>query len=915
MNTQVPAPPSDNNAVENKSSDHEFSDLDLAEIWRTILRPGAAEDEQFVNKYFKWRRPISVEGLLLGQPRIWTSWGYKATYPKLAIFLEKASLEDKFRCQIIVEDLETHEDRHERRTFRYNEAHGRLSRVFDGLKTLPTEIDEAKPVCTWRKDQNLMARLSRVLHVTDVSPLVLSCIFGTSSSIDISHIAAFVDRNLNGSNWAKVNLLQIRHLNWSSYIYEYHFSFYYVTLDYFDIGTIKPDLRNARRSCTFGQSKNSKHRYIHEESVSFLLCGHFDVFSCIQLGDAYFKPRYAKDSGPRVFRAYEPNQSPGQFFLYWIAVALFHARSRWENAIDALDAEVTSPSDVVFMEDRNDLMADDPQFSLSKTYFWALQTYKLFERTLQQTVTTWDNFKQDSLPRIRDGRISREDWEAGVVSIDRAIDTLKLKIARVQRGIQDVKDLRESLQSTAAVFDSRTAVRQGENIRLLTYITLLFLPLSFGTGIFGMQIIESSPRAVKAFAITLPTIFVATALIIFNLDTVMAAFNALDRRLTLSLQQQMRLHHRPTWKDRAYALHQDHLSTAPPARKAAKQSSHWVYLLYIVEAATVIIPVLEVNAAVHCYGILSSSDDEKKQENAVTEEPELGSGRHDTKRDEIQRKVERAAKEAREQEQKQKEQEEGVLRSLPRRFLGVCFTWVRTVFHLLINLLRALFVPIWIILLVIEYGLISSALMLLTNHTLVEETSAQGLKNVSSESTPTRSISPFVGAWRILGLNTISLPWRRHQRRENKSTYNLTPRKSQKRFFRNMRHRMNEDFTLQGPPQPPIQLVPRPQSGQYKYEFPRIPGEEHRNPELSTFAVEERSATVNKIWRAARFANHGGGFVPGDFARSEMDPGTSSNFDNPNIGASSPTVVREYHRPISTFSEPPPRERKIVTEK
>ena len=31
------------------------------------------------------------------------------------------------------------------------------------------------------------------------------------------------------------------------------------------------------------------------------------------------------------------------------------------------------------------------------------------------------------------------------------------------------------------MFDSRTAVRQGDNIRLLTYITLLFLPLSFGT--------------------------------------------------------------------------------------------------------------------------------------------------------------------------------------------------------------------------------------------------------------------------------------------------------------------------------------------------------------------------------------------------------------------------------------------------
>ena len=117
-----------------------------------------------------------------------------------------------------------------------------------------------------------------------------------------------------------------------------------MTLDYFDADTIKPDPRKARRSSPFGQRKNTKHRYIHEETLSFLLCGHFDdAFSCYQLVDTYFRPRYAKSTGPRAFRSYDPKQSPGQLFLYWIAVALFHARSRWENAIDALDSAVKSP--------------------------------------------------------------------------------------------------------------------------------------------------------------------------------------------------------------------------------------------------------------------------------------------------------------------------------------------------------------------------------------------------------------------------------------------------------------------------------------------------------------------------------------------------------------------------------------------
>lgn len=131
---------------------------------------------------------------------------------------------------------------------------------------------------------------------------------------------------------------------WSSYIYEYHFSFYYVTFDYFEPDTVKPDPRKIRRSCPFGKRKSMKHRYIHEEAISFLLCGHFDdAFTCYQLGDTYFRPRYARDTGPRFFRTYDPSQSPGQLLLYWIAVALFHARSRWKNAIDALDAEIKAP--------------------------------------------------------------------------------------------------------------------------------------------------------------------------------------------------------------------------------------------------------------------------------------------------------------------------------------------------------------------------------------------------------------------------------------------------------------------------------------------------------------------------------------------------------------------------------------------
>lgn len=109
-----------------------------------------------------------------------------------------------------------------------------------------------------------------------------------------------------------------------------------------------------------------------------------------------------------------------------------------------------------------------------------------------------------------------------------------------------------------------------------------------------MQIIHSNSQTVKAFAITLPSITVITALLIINLESIMAILESTLRKFTSILQEQMRSHHRTNWKSKAHALQQDHLATKPPSRKATRQSSHWVYILFVIEAILVLFPVSEV---------------------------------------------------------------------------------------------------------------------------------------------------------------------------------------------------------------------------------------------------------------------------------------------------------------------------------
>ncbi|EDN10853.1 CorA-like Mg2+ transporter domain family protein [Histoplasma capsulatum] len=637
------------------ATDKSLEASNLAEIWKAIFRPGAAEENQFANKYYTWHRPLSIQALL-GQPRTWTSWSYRAAYPKLSTLLEQASLENKLRCRVNFVELAIDNDRYDLRKLSYNEAHAPLSVIFDALNVIPTQMGRADHSEVKIEGIALIKKLARILHITDISPLVLNCIFGTSSGLDISHIAAFVDRNLNGLNWAKVNLLQMRNAGWSSYIYEYHFSFYYVTFDYFEPDTVKPDPRKIRRSCPFGKRKN--------------------------------------------------------------------------------------------------LMADDPQFSLSKTYFWALQTYKLFERTLEQTIATWETFKIDSLPKIQDGRISPENWDASVRSIDQAIELLKPKINRIKRGIQDVRDLREGLQSTAAVFDSRTAVRQGENIRLLTYITLLFLPLSFGTvgSVFFM------------------------------------AFDSAVRKATFGLQRQMRLHHRNDWKDRALALYQDDISTESPVRKASKESSRWVYILFLFEVAMVVIPVSELNAALHFYGLFGS--EQERERDAVDDDysdKDDGSSHRPRKgrQKEVLMRVKRAAKQAEEEERKRKDEERGWAIALLRRSYRNTRHLGSALMHTIFTSARVLLLPIWVPILLVEYIITVLAFTLLFNQHPSQANPSSAMPE--EESLAVHSLSPFIRAWRTLGLNTLTLPTRHHHPHDNPSSPRLSDTFSHEPHLSNVR--------------------------------------------------------------------------------------------------------------------------------
>ncbi|THV45583.1 hypothetical protein BGAL_0472g00030 [Botrytis galanthina] len=200
------------------------------------------------------------------------------------------------------------------------------------------------------------------------------------------------------------------------------------------------------------------------------------------------------------------------------------------------------------IEQYSNLLFDDEKFTRSRKYFWAIGCLTEIDNVLSDNIKQWDLYYKEHLQPLLNHEDTKhlldaaclyppEDWET--FRGDHMLDELKKTIQQARTHINTLKELRndfsrkleitkalrDGLFNASALVESRASTRLGENVKLLTYVSIFYLPLAFCAALWAIPNIQESSTKVP-FIITACIVGAITYAIVLNMDFISQKIDA-----------------------------------------------------------------------------------------------------------------------------------------------------------------------------------------------------------------------------------------------------------------------------------------------------------------------------------------------------------------------------------------------------
>ncbi|KAL8938273.1 MAG: hypothetical protein Q9216_003990 [Gyalolechia sp. 2 TL-2023] len=215
---------------------------------------------------------------------------------------------------------------------------------------------------------------------------------------------------------------------------------------------------------------------------------------------------------------------------------LLMASVMWRGLTQQLETILGFESQSMDTEESELDLFEDATFSKSRRYFWAINGLTRFIRTIEATIRMWQGNRDEWLKRYQEiGTDIPLDVKKHISVGERHCAELEVTCQRQRKMLAEVTLRRDGLFNASAVMESRQASLLGQDVRLLTYVTIFFLPLAFSTSLWSIN--ETYSRHTLVWVAM--TTAVGTYAVTFNLNWLAGSFAKLYEKLRAPILQRM----------------------------------------------------------------------------------------------------------------------------------------------------------------------------------------------------------------------------------------------------------------------------------------------------------------------------------------------------------------------------------------
>ncbi|KAK4104230.1 hypothetical protein N658DRAFT_466275 [Parathielavia hyrcaniae] len=280
----------------------------------------------------------------------------------------------------------------------------------------------------------------------------------------------------------------------------------------------------------------------------------------------------------------------------YVAKALSEVAWSWRKVLLRVDRLVGRSDEVLRHQDHlQDILFDDDAFSTSKRYFWVISFIHEAVKLLDNATQQWAHYQKRSIEPYRTG-FNETGREAHWYKESQRV----LRTAE-KTGEEACEDLKLLRQEFSEILDRVTVLRDGlgENVKLLTFVSIFFLPLGLCVAIWSIN--ESYSRT--DLGIATAAVAAATYCITLNLNNLARAGRKLYAPRRRALVEQMGRDPDPGWKQTGHRFQAFQRSEKGQQNKP----SEWTIVLFVLRQA-----VLYAMKAVSSRG-----EKKKERENRV----------------------------------------------------------------------------------------------------------------------------------------------------------------------------------------------------------------------------------------------------------------------------------------------------------